>query len=219
MSDDNVKRRKKNTDETLDNVVPITMGNPAKASALALDQSCLEEFFADPVAENSVVRCERPPKGVFFTVREEKETPWKDRAFYWLLSLEGRDPYIVSDSIKKQKAEEEDVIRPVLLVRFVTMSGDEGLWPIKLDRTEGKSNDWNTSARRIMELAATGVWVRIVSQKKNYRHQVSGKSLKNVPPRFSERSFQTLVDMAFEGRVIDSLDHEVWDVLANGSTK
>jgi hypothetical protein len=214
-----VKRRKKNSGHDQDNVVPITAGNPTKASALALDQSCLQEFFADGTAESSVVRCERPPKGVFFTVLPELKSVWENRAFYWVVQLEGRDPYIVSDPIKKQKADEEDVIRPVLFVRYVTMAGDEGLWPLKLDRTEGKSNDWNISARRIMELAATGKWVRIVSMKKHYRHQLSSKTLEEVPPKFSERPFQTLVDLAFEGRVIDSLDHEIWDALKDGSTK
>ena len=37
-----VKRRKKNSGHDQDNVVPITAGNPTKASALALDQSCLQ---------------------------------------------------------------------------------------------------------------------------------------------------------------------------------
>jgi hypothetical protein len=218
-STETVKRKKTNSSQELHNVVPISVGNPTKASALALDQSCLEEFFADSTAENSVVRCERPPKGVFFTVLPEDKPTWENRAFYWVLQLEGRDPYIISDQIKKQKADEEDVIRPVLFVRFVTMAGDEGLWPLKLDRTDGKTNDWNTSARRIMELAATGKWVRIVSMKKHYRHQVSGKTMEDIPPKFSDRQFQTLVDMAFEGRVIDSLDHEIWTVLKDGSTK
>lgn|SRR5262249_18055169 len=217
VSTETVERKKKNSGR--DNVVPIAVGNPTKASALALDQSCLEEFFADPTAESSVVEYGRPAKGVFFTVRPEPQLPWKDRAFYWLLELKGRDPYIIADKIKKLKVDEDDVIRPVLLVRYVTMAGDEGLWPLKLDRTEERSNDWNVSARRIMELAASGKWVRIVSMKTHYRHQLSGKTMKEVPPKFSDRSFQTLVDIKFEGRVVDSLDHEVWTVLKDGSTK
>jgi hypothetical protein len=43
--------------------------------------------------------------------------------------------------------------------------------------------------------------------------------MEEVPPQFSDRSFQTLVDIAFEGRVVDSLDHEIWTVLAEGSLK
>ena len=105
-------------------VAPITVGNPVAAASLAIDQSHLEEFAS---AEDSLdVECKRPPKGVYFTVRAETPgEPWKDRAFYFLLELEGRDPYIVAPPIAKAK-EEEDVIRPVCL--FATSR-----WPARKD--------------------------------------------------------------------------------------
>ena len=123
-------------------IAPITVGNPAAAASLAIDQEHLEEY-ADPDAKSSIVECRRPPKGHFFTVRPEPEKPWKDRAFYFILELEGRDPYIVHPSIAAQKKDEEDTIRPVMLVRYVTMGGEEGLWPVKLNPPDGKSNSWN----------------------------------------------------------------------------
>ena len=46
----------------------------------------------------------------------------------------------------------------MMLVRYVTMSGDENLWPLKLN-LDGKSNAWNTSALNILALAEVG-WVR-----------------------------------------------------------
>ena len=199
-------------------IAPITVGNPAAAASLAIDQAHLEEL-ASPDAKSSVVECRRPIKGHFFTVRPELEKPWKDRAFYFLLQLEGRDPYIVAPAIAAKKKDEEDTIRPVLLVRYVTMAGEEGLWPLKLDPPDGKSNSWNTSALDILSLAEKG-WVRIVSMKKHYRHQVSNKTLVETPPQFTDRSFQELVNAAFkEDRIVVSLDHEIWDVLANGSKK
>ena len=104
-----------------------------------------------------------------------------------------------------------------MLVRYVTMAGEEGLWPLKLNPSDGKSNAWNTSALNILALAEKG-WVRIVSMKKHYRHQLSNKTLAEVPPQFTDRSFDELVNTAFkEDRIVTSLDHEIWDVLANGS--
>jgi hypothetical protein len=108
------------------------------------------------------VQCQRPPKGIFFTVWPETEKPWKNRSFYFLLELEGRDPYIVAPEIAKKKKDEEDTIRRVLVVRYVTMAGEEGLWPLKLNPPDGKSNPWNTSALNILALAEEG-WVRIVN--------------------------------------------------------
>ena len=178
----------------------------------------MAEVFADPEAKNSVVECRRPPKGIFFTVSAETGKPWQNRNYYFLLQIEGRDPYIVDPGIAKQKSE-EDTIRPVLIVRYVTMAGEEGLWPVKLNPPEGKANAWNTSALNILEIAA-GKWVRIVSVgKKHYRHSVSRKTLEEVPPKFSDRTFDELINIAFKDQIVSTLDHEIWDVLANGSTK
>jgi hypothetical protein len=197
-------------------VVPLTVGNPAMAGALAIDQKHMEELVTNSSAQSSVVECRRPPKGMFFTVQPESGGEWKDRAFYYMLELPDRDPYIVAANVAKQKQEEEDTIRPILLVRYVTMTGDEGLWPVKLNPPDGKGNPWNTSALNILELAGSGKWVRIVSLKAHYRYQVSTKTFEECPPKFTNRPFRTLVDMAFKDHVITSLDHEIWDELKNG---
>jgi hypothetical protein len=196
---------------------PISVGNPTSAASLAIDQSHMEDF-ASAEDLSSTVECQRPPKGVFFTVRPETGATWQDRAFYFLLQVEGRDPYIVAPDIAKQK-QDEDTIRPVLLVRYVTMAGEEGLWPLKLDPPDGKSNRWNRSALNILELAASGKWVRIVSMKNEYRYQISRRTFEETPPRFSNRSFQDLVNDYFKDRIVTSLDHDIWDVLENGSDK
>jgi hypothetical protein len=163
-------------------------------------------------------RVGKPPKGIFFTVRPETTKPWRDRAFYFLLEMEGRDPFIVAPDIANQK-KEEDVIRPVLIVRYVTMAGEEGLWPLKLDPPDGKSNRWNTSALNILEVAASGKWVRLVSAKGHYRHQVSKKTFEQVPPKFTDRLFPELINISFKDQIITTLNHEIWDVLENGSNK
>jgi hypothetical protein len=194
---------------------PITVGNVGAAASLAIDQSHMEEF-ANTEEQSSIGECQRPPKGIFFTVRSETTKPWRDRGFYFLLQMEGRDPYLVAPDIANQK-KDEDVIRPVLIVRYVTMAGEEGLWPLKLDQPDAKSNRWNKSALNILELAASGKWVRIVSAKSHYRHQVSKRTFKEVPPRFSNRSFDDLISVAFKDRIIVSLDHEIWDALSHGS--
>jgi hypothetical protein len=117
-----------------DNIVPITTGNPCKVALLAIDQSHLDEYFGDGGTESSVAILDRPPKGVYFTVMPEPTKPWQNRGFYWILEIKDRDPYFVTPDIAKIKAD-EDVLRPILLVRYVTMAGEEGLWPIKAEPT------------------------------------------------------------------------------------
>jgi hypothetical protein len=196
---------------------PVTVGNPAAAASLAIDQSHMEEF-TSAEERSADVRFDKPPKGVFFTVRPETTKPWQDRAFVFLLEMEGRDSYIVARDIANQK-KDEDVIRPVLIVRYVTMAGEEGLWPLKLDRPDAKKSRWNTSALNVLEEADSGKWVRMVSAKGHYRYQVSKRTFEQVPPRFSSRSFWDLVNIARKDRIIESLDHEIWDVLDQGSDK
>ena len=155
---------------------------------------------------------------MFFTVRPETGKPWKDRGFYFLLEMEGRDPYIVAPAIAKQK-KEEDTIRPVLIVRYVTMAGEEGLWALKLDPPDGKSNTWNTSALNILEIGGEGKWVRTDVGEGHYRHQVSKKTFEQTPPQFTDRSFRNWSTSRSKDRIVTSLDHEIWDVLENGSDK
>jgi hypothetical protein len=214
---------------------PITVGEPDDAATLAIDQQHMDEFLKVDV-NAGVVECKRPPKATFFTVLPEPEPgKWRNRAFYFMLEPEGRDPCLVEGKIAEVKKADEDTIRPVLLVRYVTMAGEGGLWPLKLNPPDGKSNRWNTSAINALNTAdgsaANNInassydaikgprWIRLIS-KGEYRIQVSTKTMKDTPPRFTERTFAELVNAAFPSdRVIRSLDHPIWDELANGRTK
>jgi hypothetical protein len=218
-----------------DPISPQTVGNPDAAADLSIDQEHMEELVSSgSEGEAGDVVCQKPPKGIFFTVRAEQGKPWHDRAFYWFLEIDGRDPYIVHPSIAEQKKDEEDTIRPVLIVRYVTMAGDEALWALKLDPPDGRSNSYNRSALNILALAEGGgengtgtpIWIRLLGasrgqqKNKHYRYQKSKKTLEQVPPKFTKRTFKELViGICFKDRVIDSLDHEVWEILAHGSTK
>src|SRR5262245_29491647 len=95
-------------------ITPINVGEPADAATLAIDQKHLEDFLQTDM-KPGVVECKRPPKATFFTVRkEDPQGIWKDRALYFLLEPEGRDPYLVPPEIAKMRKEDEDTIRAVL---------------------------------------------------------------------------------------------------------
>jgi hypothetical protein len=201
-------------------VVPITVGNPTSAASFIIDQSHMEDFTKAEEEKSSVVEVKRPPRGTYFTVPAEEEGK-PNCAFVFLLEIPGRDPYLVAPAIAKEHSE-EDVIRPILLVRYVTMLGEEALWPVKLTPPDQKTNNWNTSAKNIVEVAASGKWVRIVSKQKNgqYRHIVSPKKFEEEAPKFSERTIVEMIDAAYnkDQRVTDN-DHEVWTILAEGNAK
>ena len=71
----------------------------------------------------------------------------------------------------------------------------------------------------VLKVAEEGHWVRLMSAKGRYHHTVSKKTYEQTPPRYSDRTFKELINLVFEGRVITDLNHEIWDVLENGSEK
>jgi hypothetical protein len=202
-------------------VVPITVGNPSSSTiaSFIIDQSHMEEYTKAEEEKSSTVEAKRPPKGTFFTIPKEEEG--KPNSIYvFLLEMPGRETYLVTPEIAKGHSD-EDVIRPILLVRYATMLGEEGVWPVKLDAPDQKPNTWNTSAKHIVE-KATGAWVRLISKQKNgqYRYSISPKSIEVEKPKFSNRSIFDLVEAAYDKdhRVVDD-NHEIWTILAEGKAK
>jgi hypothetical protein len=207
-------------DSSTETELPINVGNPRKAADLAIDQSHMDDF---AMAEEgpSEVTCAKPPKGTYFTVKPEAGKPWQDRRFYFMLEVPGRDPFLVAPAIAQRKKEEgEDTIRPVLIARYVTMAGDEGLWALKLDPPDGKSNQWNRSAMTVLKVADESKWVRLLTGKGQYNHNVSPRTFEQTPPRFTSRSFDELINSAFpDDQIVLDGDHEIWNVLSSGSDK
>jgi hypothetical protein len=194
-----------------------TVGDLADIASLAIDQKHAEAFANEDEAP-PFLGCRKPPKGVYFTVR--KETPgekWKDRGLFFVLEIEGRDLYLVAANIANLK-KEEDVIRPLLITRFVTMAGEEGLWPTKLDQPDTKSNRWNRTAQKALA-AAENQWIRLINAKTYWHWKSSPQTLEEKPPNFSNRSFSDLIKQAFEDRIVTTLEHEIWKALDEGSDK
>ena len=50
-------------------------------------------------------------------------------------------------------------------------------------------------------------------------HTISKTTYEQTPPRYSDRTFDELVNIVFGDRIIVDLNHEVWDLLDNGSDK
>ena len=167
-----------NKPTSTEKVVPISVGNPTSISQFIVDQSHMEEFTKAEEEKSSVVEVKRPPRGAYFTVHEEEEGKPNSRLLF-LLEIPGCKPYVLTPAIANEHSD-EDVIRPVLHVRYVTMlSEEEALWPLKLDPPDAvKPNKWNESAKNIKD-KATGAWVRIISKQKEgaYRYQTSRKSI------------------------------------------
>jgi hypothetical protein len=71
----------------------------------------------------------------------------------------------------------------------------------------------------VLKVAEEGQWVRLMSARGRNHHTVSRKTYEQTPPRCSDRTFKELINIVFGDRMIVDLNHEIWDLLDNGSEK
>jgi hypothetical protein len=124
----------------------------------------------------------------------------------------GRTYYLATGNMRR-KLEEEDV-KTVLLVPCMSLADQSVfLWPINVDE-DGNENVWNESSRRFAE-RAKAYWARRVSYRKSggqgygVKFAPGGKELAKWP----EKSMAELITEAFRDRIIDSVDHPVYQAL------
>jgi hypothetical protein len=124
--------------------------------------------------------------GVFID-REERET------FFVVPELR---PELVGD------------LRPVLLATSITRQGVVCLWPIPLPDESGRRNAWGDAAREAAETAKEQ-WVRVVADMAlgAYRIHLAEGDLPD--PVWPVKSLGELLQLAFKGRIVDSIDHPV----------
>jgi hypothetical protein len=94
----------------------------------------------------------------------------------------------------------------VRLQLAVNQVGTPFIWPINASEGTGRPNKWNTSARTASDLAKS-VWVKLASDMQAKQYKVYRAEGKLPDPIFPTKSFGALLTMAFNGRVVDSVDH------------
>jgi len=148
------------------------------------------------------ITVDKPPKDQFFMVKEGPD--------YWfpfgLLQAERTSTYyLVAPGEARTWMLEEGIksFFDCILCLAVTRHGEPRVWPLK--QTD---NPWHATAREIAELAKKE-WVKLISD------QTAGYYLAGTPsnqlkePTWPEESFGEILEKAFAGRIIDSLNHEV----------
>jgi hypothetical protein len=89
----------------------------------------------------------------------------------------------------------------------VTRAGSVMLWPVKLP-TGGAGNPWFESALKGAEMAKAN-WIRIFADAGQGQYRIM-KALGDFDaPQFPEKTLSELLEIAFNGRVIDTADHPI----------
>jgi hypothetical protein len=94
-----------------------------------------------------------------------------------------------------------------LLVTAINRDGELFLWPVKLNRADGKENRWNSTAMEAVNMAVSE-WTRMSSNPQGFYDKFPAEGL--IPdPIWSELSFSEILRLAFKDNLIDRLDHPV----------
>ena len=173
--------------------------NPYDPARFRLDQD-YDDVEVEPVIVSIPVR--RPTKQEFIRVHPDDEFQMPAG----LVEFEGdRQFYLVAPGLRDAVAAH---CSPVRLYTAINRAGELFLWPAKLPRPGAPVLEWHQSAHRAAELAGSR-WVQMRANMSRRAYDLLVASADLPDPGWPEISFEEVFQLAFEGRLIDSLDHPV----------
>ena len=210
---ENILTQKGNGEDpvTKEEAMEITqVGKPiGLLSRLAKPQNIL----AASIENLTRVSTHKPKKDVYFRVHPDH--------FVDLISIEDKDgmettTYVIAEDLLKQ-ALGEDAITSMLLNRryylYVTQSGSYGLWGVTLPMDEGQDmNSWAESALSVIH-RAQGEWLRHYAKRGDGGYRIIPASKDLGDPKWSEESWEEIVELAFKGKIIEDIDHPIFEKL------
>jgi len=146
----------------------------------------------------------KPSKDTFIRVHHDSS--------YWLetkiieLKTE-RENYLVTPDLWQELEGEPTLVRKAL-VTTIDRQGVVFLWPVKLPDSNGKLDDWNSSALQAANLAKD-YWIRVKANMYAGCYDVDQALADWGNPQWPEMPFNELLKIAFRDKYIDSFDHQV----------
>ena len=147
----------------------------------------------------------KPSKEWWVRTHSNREAWWLDTAVLEL--KEDRETYLVDPSLWEALATEA-TFSPRTLALSVERGGMPFFWPIRPPGPDGKIDTWNASA---MEAALEGQssWVRVSANMKLGAYELLVATGVPDEPKWPAETMKVLLQAAFRGKFIDSLDHPV----------
>jgi hypothetical protein len=120
---------------------------------------------------------------------------------------EVKETYLVDPSLREALARESTYVAK-LLITTITRQGVLSLWPIRLPGSDGRLDEWNRSALEAADLARDQ-WVRISANVNLGANDIGIATGIADEPEFPAMSMREILQIAFKGKYIDSIDHPV----------
>jgi hypothetical protein len=149
---------------------------------------------------HAIIPVARPPKTVFFQVNPDPNFSFETYIFDYERSI-----YLVFPEVAAQFPE---LVKPVRIVSAITRDGNPYLWPMRLPKDDGRSDNWATSAIEIAEIAK-GVWVRVISNMSAGCYYAITAPGITVKPAFLAVTMEEMLQKAFRDFVITDMGHPI----------
>jgi hypothetical protein len=102
------------------------------------------------------------------------------------------------------------------LFTAITRTGVLFLWPVRVPASDGRTNNWHTSATTAAKQAMEK-WVRVRANMSLGAYEIFLADKKNIPdPQWPDVTFAELVRIAFKDRLINDPNHPVIRRLRGG---
>ncbi len=144
----------------------------------------------------------RPKKAQFFRTHPDENMVYPAML---LEQKEVRETYIVTLAVAQELSE---LVRPVQLFAVIDRQNNVSLIPVPLPGEAGTRNPWHESLAQAVELAKQK-WLRINANMILGGYDVFIAEATLPEPEWPEHTIDELVEVAFRGKIITSLDHPV----------
>ena len=144
----------------------------------------------------------KPKKPQFFRTHAAPEMTF---AAMLLEQKESRESYVVLPDVAQEISE---LVRPVQLHAAIDRQNNVFLIPVPLPGEDGTRNPWHESLAQAVEYAKLK-WLRITANMHAGGYDVYEAEGALPEPEWPAHDIDTLVEVAFRGKIITSLDHPV----------
>jgi hypothetical protein len=187
-----------NVNQLVEGFQPSDIWSP---EALRIDQSVLNTGAAKKLLTTVPVR--KPNKQDFVRVHPDPAY----RLTVGLIELkDNRETFLVLPAVLQELSEAEFFLATLYLT--INRQKVLSVWPVKVPATDGRSNDWHTSAAAAAERAMHN-WIRLVANMSLGAYEISEAIADYGQPEWPTLPFKEILKIAFKNRLIESSDHAV----------
>ena len=179
--------------------------NSTEQSISSLQALCLPANYGTTLGVKKLltnVPVGKPKKPQFFRTHINSEMTF---AAMLLEQKESRESYVVVPEVANQISE---LVRPVQLHAAIDRQNNVFLIPVQLPNESGSRNPWHESLAQSVEHAKLN-WIRIAANMHAGGYDVYEAEAALPQPEWPEHDIDALVQVAFRGKIITSLEHPV----------